>query len=150
MRFFIVFAAIVACLLVVLVDAQKDDAGRRRDRTVSRAEKTLMEKRNTYSGTGTFFNPSTEGGSIGACGGYESDTAHIVALNAKQYGNMGRKSGWCGKKIKISYNGKTTYATINDACPECAYGDLDLTHTVFKSLEKDMDKGIIDITWSLA
>ncbi|CAO3598281.1 unnamed protein product [Absidia cylindrospora] len=145
MRFSIVFAAIVACFLV-LVDAQQD-AGRR---IFSRAEKKLMEKRGKYSGTGTFFNPSTEGGSTGACGDYESDTANIVALNSKQYGDMSKISGWCGKKVKISYNGKTTYATINDACPECAYGDLDLTHTVFKSLEKDMDKGVIDIDWSLA
>lgn len=138
MRFF--FAAIVATLLFVLSDA----------RLLSRADKKLMEKRGKYSGTGTFFNPSTEGGSMGACGDHESDSAHIVALNSKQYGDMGKKSGWCGKKVKISYNGKTTYATINDACPECAYGDLDLTHTVFKALEDDMDKGVIDIDWSLA
>ncbi|KAI9301498.1 RlpA-like double-psi beta-barrel-protein domain-containing protein-containing protein [Cunninghamella echinulata] len=108
-----------------------------------------MEKRGKFSGTGTFFNPSTEGGSMGACGEFESDSAQIVALNAPQYGSLSSKSDWCGKKIQICYSGKCTTATINDACPECKFGDLDLTHTVFKDLEKNMDVGVIDITWNV-
>ncbi|KAI8333131.1 RlpA-like double-psi beta-barrel-protein domain-containing protein-containing protein [Chlamydoabsidia padenii] len=142
MRFFVALAAIIATFFFILADA-KDSSCR------SRAGKKLMEKRGSYSGTGTFFNPSTEGGSTGACGPHESDSAHIVALNAKQYGSLDKKSDWCGKKVKISYKGKTTHAIINDACPECDYGSLDLTHTVFKALEADMDKGVIDIDWSV-
>ncbi|CAO3643103.1 unnamed protein product [Cunninghamella blakesleeana] len=141
MRFFIVFGVILASLLVLV------DAGRH---GVSRAEKTLMEKRGQFSGVGTFFNPSTEGGSMGACGKFESDDAQIVALNAPQYGSLSSKSSWCGKKVKICYKKKCTTAVVNDACPECKYGSLDLTHTVFKDLEKNMDVGVIDITWSEA
>ena len=33
-----------------------------------------------------------------------------------------------------------------DACPECKYGDLDLTPPVFKALG-DLDTGILKISW---
>ncbi|ORX57420.1 hypothetical protein DM01DRAFT_1334043 [Hesseltinella vesiculosa] len=103
----------------------------------------------SFTGTATFFNPSTEGGSDGACGKSESDNAQIVALNAVQYGSTSSKSSWCGKTVQITYKGKTTNATINDACPECSYGDLDLTHTVFKDLESDMSVGEIKVQWKV-
>lgn len=49
-----------------------------------RAERVLAAKRGvssqTFSGTGTWFIPSTEGGSTGACGNYNADDAMIVAL----------------------------------------------------------------------
>ncbi|KAI9494282.1 RlpA-like double-psi beta-barrel-protein domain-containing protein-containing protein, partial [Zychaea mexicana] len=103
----------------------------------------------TYSGTGTWFIPSTQGGSAGACGGDNEDDAQIVALNQEQYGDTSSKSDWCGKKVEISHNGKSTTATITDACPECVSGDLDLTQAVFKALESDLDVGELDISWKV-
>ncbi|KAG2225041.1 hypothetical protein INT45_003241 [Circinella minor] len=103
----------------------------------------------TYSGTGTWFIPSTEGGSAGACGGDNEDDAQIVALNAEQYGDTDSESAWCGKKVEITSNGKTATATITDACPDCVTGDLDLTQAVFKQLNSDLDTGEIDITWKV-
>ncbi|CAM0138909.1 unnamed protein product [Umbelopsis sp. WA50703] len=103
----------------------------------------------TYSGIATWFNPATQGGSTGACGPQEGDDSLIVALNAPQYGNMDAKSSWCGKKVKITHNGKTVTATINDACPECKYGSLDLTPAVFDKLGNP-ETGELDITWTLA
>jgi hypothetical protein len=75
-----------------------------------------------FHGKGTFFNPAREGGSQGACGPYADETSQIVAMNAAQYGDMSKKSHWCGKKIKICYNKKCTVATVTDACPGCAHG----------------------------
>lgn len=105
----------------------------------------------TYKGTATWFKPASEGGSQGACGPEEDDYSRIVALNAPQYGSMSKKSSWCGKKIRITGpTGKSTTATINDACPGCDHGDLDLTPVLFKEIIGDMNKGVGEITWSLA
>ncbi|KAI7881911.1 hypothetical protein K492DRAFT_161062 [Lichtheimia hyalospora FSU 10163] len=103
-------------------------------------------KRSSYSGKGTFFTPSINGGSTGSCGEYEVDDEYVVALNAKQYGSLTSKSGWCFKKVRIHHDGKQVEAVIKDACPECQYGDLDLGPSVFKELDT-LVKGIIDITW---
>ncbi|OAD02849.1 hypothetical protein MUCCIDRAFT_124886, partial [Mucor lusitanicus CBS 277.49] len=101
----------------------------------------------SYSGTATWFTPATEGGSTGACGPEENDNSPIVALNAPQYGNLNSKSSWCGKKITITGPAGTATATVNDACPECDHGDLDLTPVLFKKIVGDMDKGVGKISW---
>ncbi|KAI9477727.1 MAG: RlpA-like double-psi beta-barrel-protein domain-containing protein-containing protein [Benjaminiella poitrasii] len=103
----------------------------------------------TYSGTATWFKPASEGGSEGACGPEENDNSRIVALNAPQYGDMDEKSSWCGKKISITGPAGTATATINDACPECGKGDLDLTPVLFKKIVGDMNIGVGKITWSV-
>ncbi|KAI9267335.1 RlpA-like double-psi beta-barrel-protein domain-containing protein-containing protein [Sporodiniella umbellata] len=111
-----------------------------------------LEKRGggTFTGTGTWFLPASEGGPKGACGPSENNNSNIVALNVAQYGNTSKKSKWCGKKIKIKGPKGSTTATINDACPGCSKGDLDLTPVVFKKVIGDMNKGVGKITWSLA
>lgn len=71
----------------------------------------------------------------------------IVALNHPQYGSMSSKSKWCGKKISIKGPKGTATATINDACPGCGNGDLDLTAAVFTKVVGDLNKGVGKITW---
>ncbi|ORY93995.1 RlpA-like double-psi beta-barrel-protein domain-containing protein-containing protein, partial [Syncephalastrum racemosum] len=99
-----------------------------------------------YKGHGTWFIPSIHGGSIGSCQKFEGDSDYIVAMNAKQYGEMTGVSGWCFKKIRIFSGDKSVVATVTDACPECQYGDLDMTPAVFKKLG-NLDQGIISIKW---
>ncbi|GAA5808005.1 hypothetical protein MFLAVUS_001387 [Mucor flavus] len=99
-----------------------------------------------YSGRATWFIPSTEGGSLGACGPREEDSDLVVALNPAQYGDMSTKSQHCGKSVQISYKGVTVKALVNDACPECGHGDLDLTQPVFSQLGP-LSVGILPITW---
>jgi expansin (peptidoglycan-binding protein) len=101
-----------------------------------------------FTGTATWFKPATEGGPQGACGPDENDNSLIVALNAPQYGSMSQKSKWCGKKITITGPAGTAEATVNDACPGCSFGDLDLTPALFKKIVGDMTKGVGKITWS--
>lgn len=112
-----------------------------------------LEKRGgtsgTFTGTGTWFLPASEGGPQGACGPKENNNSMIVALNVAQYGNTSKKSKWCGKKIKIKGPKGTVTAKINDACPGCKKGDLDLTPAVFKKVIGDMNKGVGKITWSV-
>ncbi|KAH8548150.1 RlpA-like double-psi beta-barrel-protein domain-containing protein-containing protein, partial [Umbelopsis sp. PMI_123] len=101
-----------------------------------------------FTGIGTWFIPETEGGAQGACGPMESNTELIGALNAPQYGNMNAKSSWCGKKVKVTSGGKSVIITINDACPECKYGSIDLTQAAFEKLG-DLVTGVLDISWTL-
>ncbi|CAO3691057.1 unnamed protein product [Rhizopus stolonifer] len=102
-----------------------------------------------YRGKATIFDPVTEGGSQGACGQYSNKHSRIAAMNAHDYGDMNKKSHWCGKKIEITYKGKKTHATVTDACPGCDKGCLDLTQAVWGDLESDFGIGIIDVTWKL-
>ncbi|KAI9013766.1 hypothetical protein CLU79DRAFT_768639 [Phycomyces nitens] len=62
---------------------------------------------------------------------------------------MSKKSKWCGKKIRITGpSGKSVVATVNDACPGCKHGDLDLTPILFKQIIGNMNKGIGKIKWT--
>ncbi|CAO3619406.1 unnamed protein product [Mucor fragilis] len=149
-----VLAAVVFCLFSSVANAAAImDGGVSTTAPLSRAERSLLEKRSkkkssgdNYSGKATWFVPSLHGGSMGACGEYEADDDYVVAMNAEQYGRMSKVSDVCGKRVRIYHDGKSIEAVINDACPECKYGDLDLTKPVFGELGK-FKTGILDITW---
>ncbi|KAI9312401.1 hypothetical protein BX666DRAFT_1987111 [Dichotomocladium elegans] len=115
---------------------------------VSAAPVSLEKRGTVYKGIATWFVPETEGGVYGACGPKESSKSAIVALNHAQYGNMNRKSKHCGKKILIKGPKGKTYARINDACPGCKKGSLDLTPVLFKKVAGNLDKGIAKISWT--
>jgi len=63
---------------------------------------------------------------------------YIVALNSAQFGG-GYPSAQCGKSITISYNGKTATASIQDECPTCGYGELDLSRGLFDHFANEND-----------
>lgn len=83
---------------------------------------TNTVKKLLFHGKGTFFDPPSEGGAQGACGPYADKDSQIVAMNGDQYGDMSKKSHWCGKRVKICYKSKCTVATVTDACPTCDHG----------------------------
>lgn len=83
---------------------------------------------------------------VGACGSHVSVSDFVVALNAPQYGNLNAVSKYCYKGITITARGKSVHATIVDACPECAYGSLDMSTSLF-SYFASMDVGILTGTW---
>ncbi|KAG2209030.1 hypothetical protein INT46_008431 [Mucor plumbeus] len=118
--------------------------------TTKKSSSSSSSSSKSYSGTATWFTPASEGGSTGACGPEEGNNSPIVALNAPQYGDMSEKSSWCGKKITITGPAGTATATVNDACPECKTGDLDLTPVLFKKIVGDMDIGVGKISWHLS
>ncbi|PWN49203.1 hypothetical protein IE53DRAFT_303867, partial [Violaceomyces palustris] len=89
----------------------------------------------------TYYNTG-----LGACGNYNQDSDFIVALNAGQYGNMGQRSSWCGQSIAITYAGVTQYATVQDACPGCPWGGLDMSPGLFQAFAP-LDKGVFQMSW---
>ncbi|GAA5841855.1 hypothetical protein JCM5353_002041 [Sporobolomyces roseus] len=100
----------------------------------------------TFKGEATYF---FQNGVAGACGKVNPDSAYIVALDYRLYGDMGKQSKYCGKSltIKNTSNGKTVAATVADACPTCSSaGSLDLSEAAFGAIG-EYDTGILPITW---
>ncbi|KIR77076.1 hypothetical protein I306_06014 [Cryptococcus gattii EJB2] len=100
-----------------------------------------LEKRGTvYSGRATFYDVG-----MGACGISNVASDYIVALNSNQYGS-GYPGPQCGRSITISYNGVQVAATIEDECPTCPYGGLDLSKGLFDRFA-DENLGVFYMTW---
>ncbi|BGP13810.1 hypothetical protein JCM10213_006357 [Rhodosporidiobolus nylandii] len=97
----------------------------------------------SYSGKATFFY---QGGAAGSCGNYNSDSTYLVAVNAAQM-----NSGWCGRTVQITNNanGKTVTATVQDTCPGCSYGSLDLSVGAFNAIGEE-SSGVLPISWTFA
>ncbi|KAF8212414.1 RlpA-like double-psi beta-barrel-protein domain-containing protein-containing protein [Mycena galopus ATCC 62051] len=110
-----------------------------------RAKGDLLDKRDQFDGARwTFYSTG-----LGACGGTNSDSDFIVALNQDTFG-YSYPSQYCYKKITMTYNGKTTTATIVDSCPGCpSSGGLDLSPGLF-SFFADQSEGVIYGDWSFA
>ncbi|MFJ3876737.1 RlpA-like double-psi beta-barrel domain-containing protein [Streptomyces sp. NPDC090077] len=97
----------------------------------------------TYKGSATHYSPG-----LGACGKVIKDTDHAVALDPTMFGN-GYPSASCGRKVVITYKGKSVTATVLDEAPGAGRHGLDLTPGTFKALAP-LDKGKIDVTWRFA
>ncbi|KAJ3107036.1 hypothetical protein HDU97_005005 [Phlyctochytrium planicorne] len=79
---------------------------------------------------------------LGSCGYQNRNSEYVVAMNVAQY-----KLNQCNTKICISYKGKSVEAKVVDLCPSCAFGNLDLTDSLFKRFE-DLSVGVIrGATW---
>ncbi|KAJ8292886.1 hypothetical protein OF846_004144 [Rhodotorula toruloides] len=100
-----------------------------------------------FTGQATYFY---QYGAAGACGNYNPDSASIVALDSRLYGNMSQVSQYCGRELTITNtaNGKSVVATVADACPGCSSRfSLDLSLGAFEAIG-DLDTGVLPIVWS--
>ncbi|PWN19485.1 hypothetical protein BCV69DRAFT_233354, partial [Microstroma glucosiphilum] len=91
-----------------------------------------------FSGTGTFYNPST---GPGACGKTFQKSDPIVAVNTAQF-----DLSLCYTWITVTANGKSVQAEITDSCPSCSYGDLDFSPAVFDQFATP-DQGVFQMSW---
>lgn len=92
----------------------------------------------SYSGQATYYKAT----GTGACGQAISDSQLVGAMNKAQYGKS-----VCGKCVSIKGPNGTVVVKIQDECPGCAYGDIDLSSTAFAKIAKLSD-GRVKITWS--
>lgn len=98
-----------------------------------------------YNGEGTYYDIMSFGG-MGNCSFPNSDFSpfFIGAMNASQYG----LSDYCGACAEVTGpNGKVKVHII-DQCPECKFGDIDLSPEAFDYLAPRID-GRIKISWKL-
>ncbi|ORZ24152.1 RlpA-like double-psi beta-barrel-protein domain-containing protein-containing protein [Absidia repens] len=97
-------------------------------------------------GDGTYYDP---GVGITSCGGSFSAQDMIVALNHFDYGRYAdpNESPACGACIKVSGPLGSTKAMVQDMCPGCERGSLDLSPQVFAAVGNFVD-GRIPVSWT--
>lgn len=91
----------------------------------------------SFSGRLTYFDPG-----LGACGGTNSGSDYIVAMNQAQY------SGTCGDTLCVSYGGRSTTVRVVDLCPSCPHGALDASPSVFRHLVGSLGPGVVQVSWN--
>lgn len=104
------------------------------------------------------FQKGGDGGGPSKCDGiHHSDNTPVVALSTGWFNGGSR----CSKKIKISGNGKTVFATVVDECDSTRGCDqehgfqppgdnnvVDASIAVWNALGLDQDEGVHPITWT--
>jgi expansin (peptidoglycan-binding protein) len=98
-----------------------------------------------YSGEGTYYDIA-QFGNFGNCSieNNEFNPFLIGAMNASQYG----KADFCGSCVLINGPKGSVKVHIIDQCPECKFGDIDLSPQAFDYLAPRVD-GRIKISWKL-
>jgi len=93
-----------------------------------------------HSGDGTFY--SYGGG--GNCSFPKDDALLTVAMNAVDYDG----SAACGAMIKVTSQntGASVNVRVDDQCPECKKGDVDLDQKAFAQIDS-ISEGRIPVTW---
>jgi len=96
-----------------------------------------------FAGEATWF---TQDGGQGACGNFNADSVHLVALQTQLYGN----GEYCGKSLVVTNtdNGKSVTCTVQDECPTCngQKYNLDMSTSAFDSIG-DASTGVLNISW---
>ncbi|THV04868.1 hypothetical protein K435DRAFT_648418, partial [Dendrothele bispora CBS 962.96] len=91
---------------------------------------------------------------LGACGITNTDTDHIAAVSHLLFDAFPGYNGVnpnsnpvCGKKVKATYQGKSTTVTITDRCEGCAITDLDFSPSAFSDLADFGVGRLSGMTW---
>ncbi|KAJ7165661.1 hypothetical protein C8R43DRAFT_987247 [Mycena crocata] len=105
-----------------------------------------FDKRDAFTNKEMTWYP-TDTGADACTGKNHQDSDWYVAMGYDQFGDG---SGCCGRKMRITANGKSTVATCVDECATCPqYGQIDLTKGLFKFFtDGDLDVGVIHGSWS--
>ncbi|KAL6880778.1 Non-catalytic module family expansin [Trichoderma novae-zelandiae] len=107
------------------------------------AAPTEPDTRATINRTGsvTWYNTG-----LGACGRTNNDAELVVAVSASLYD----REHPCGRKIRISYQGRSEVVTVVDRCQGCAENDLDLSPAAFRGVIGDPGLGRVTASWDWA
>jgi len=100
-------------------------------------------------GQGTFYSTG-----LGACGITNNDSQYIAAVSYLLFDNFPGYGGGdpnanpiCGRKVKVTYQGKTVTVTITDRCTGCALTSLDFSPAAFDTLADPSLGRLYDIQW---
>ncbi|KAF9792218.1 hypothetical protein BJ322DRAFT_1102732 [Thelephora terrestris] len=104
----------------------------------------------TETHTGGDLTWFTQNGVAGACGSVHSDNDFIAALDTSVYGDTSVQSSYCGKTIRISWQGNSVDVVVADACPTCDNASsVDLSEAAFQALAPLSTGLLTDATWTL-
>ncbi|CAE6503450.1 unnamed protein product [Rhizoctonia solani] len=85
-------------------------------------------------GWATYYD--TEG-ARGACGSYNHNKEHVVAIGKPLWDatqGRGGASALCGRTATVKWRGKSVRVRVVDECPVCGYNDIDLSPAAFQKL----------------
>ncbi|KAG9017995.1 hypothetical protein FRB90_012720 [Tulasnella sp. 427] len=83
---------------------------------------------------------------LGACGNHNSPGDYIVALNSHQLDTSRYPPVQCGRKVLITWQGKSAVATVQDECPGCPFGALDMSKGLFQHFT-GLGTGEFQMSW---
>jgi expansin (peptidoglycan-binding protein) len=108
--------------------------------SVGLISQNVVADSSVHSGEGTFYTYS--GG--GNCSFPKDDSILTVAMNAADYAG----SAACGGLIKVTSQntGASVIVRVDNQCPECQKGDLDLEQAAFAQID-DIVAGRIPVKW---
>ena len=92
----------------------------------------------TGAGDGTFYF----GSGVGNCSIAFTDADAIAAINAAQWAG----SAHCGECLLVTGPLGTIRVKVVDQCPECLWGDLDLSPSAFATIANPID-GRVPVSW---
>ena len=127
---------IVLSFAIISCDEIGDDSAEKK----KFAESLEGDTTSTTHGEATWYDANT----LGNCGiEYPADKMY-AAMNRVQYNN----SNTCGTCVEITRlnSNKKVVVKILDQCPECPFGDIDLSPEVFSKLGT-LKEGRIPISW---
>lgn len=125
------------CMLLCLSSCHQEEAVRKAD-----AARTAAASCNpTYQGKATYYG---YGGGGNCSYPMPNSPVLIGAMNQQQYQN----SQICGACVAVTGAKGTVQVRIEDRCPECPYGNIDLSQPAFAAID-DPIKGIVPITWKI-
>ncbi|KAG5647495.1 hypothetical protein DXG03_009432 [Asterophora parasitica] len=100
------------------------------------------------AGQGTFYDTG-----LGACGIVNRDTDYIAAVSHLLFDNFPgyngqnpNKNPMCGRRVRVTYRGKSIVVALTDRCEACAQVDLDLSPSAFSELAA-FGTGRINLEW---
>ncbi|KAH7319593.1 riboflavin aldehyde-forming enzyme [Stachybotrys elegans] len=91
-----------------------------------------------HAGEITYFDPG-----LGACGQTHSGADFIAAVSHIRYD----RENLCGRRLRVSYQGRSADVQIVDRCAGCAENDVDLSPSAFQAAVGDLGLGRVQGTW---
>ena len=96
----------------------------------------------TYSGMATYYTMGT----AFACSFDTIETgSYYCAMNQPQYDT----AAYCGTCLSVTGGNGTHIVVVNDLCPSCSSGSLDMSPLAFEAVVGDLSLGIGSISWKL-
>ncbi|CZR68602.1 uncharacterized protein PAC_18501 [Phialocephala subalpina] len=111
-----------------------------------------LAKRTTHVGTGTVY---LQGGNAGSCGETNPDSAIIAAIG-NFWMDDESPGPYCGRLIQITNtgsndgvggDGNVVTVQVEDTCPSCGEGDIDLSVGAWDKLTNSAAFGTFEISW---
>jgi expansin len=135
------FLMVIMTIRAVMAQSSATQVGKQLEFTDNNVTKYTTNCNEIFTGEGTYYGYS--GG--GNCSfPNPSSPVYTAAMNQSQYAG----SLTCGTCVAVTGERGTLVVSIEDRCPECSFGDIDLSTLAFEKIA-DPIKGRVPISWKI-